>query len=196
MKKIILVLTITLLTTVGFAQEDCRIVNEKGHKPPPESIYQKDKDGPTKRPINTSSYVFNIKFHIIKNTNGTGVTQYYGEAEVMNALKILNTTYNPFNIYFKYKGFDVIQNSTYMKIRSSVGGAFNQNTTHPLFNDLVAYSKSMTNPIYDYNAFNLFILEKINWWIVVRLYIKNSILMYRVFFYMIVPFCSKLLISK
>lgn len=161
MKKIILVLTITLLTTIGFAQEDCRIVNEKGHKSPPESIYETSKNE-TGRRAYPSPYVFNVRFHIVKNTNGTGVTQNYGEAELMNAMKILNTTYNPFLIYFKYKGFDVIQNSTYMKIRSSVGGAFNQNTTHPLFNDLVSYSKTMTNPVYDYSAMNLFILEKID----------------------------------
>ena len=80
MKKIILVVTITLLTTIGFAQEDCRIVNEKGHKSPPESIYETSKNETGRREY-PSPYVFNVRFHIVKNTNGTGVTQNYENIE-------------------------------------------------------------------------------------------------------------------
>lgn len=50
-----------------------------------------------------------------------------------------------------------------MKLRSFAGGAANQNPTHPFFADMVQYSKTgMTNPVYNYYAMNLFIVEGID----------------------------------
>lgn len=119
-------------------------------------------DNPIANKESPQNYAFNVRFHIVKNTDGTGPTASFGETELMNAMKILNTTFNKYQIYFKYKGFDVIQNTTYMRIRSFAGAYGDQNVNNPLFDGLVQYSKTMTSPVYDYNAFNVFIVEGID----------------------------------
>lgn len=62
-------------------------------------------------------FVINVFFHIVKNDNGTlPVTSYgyegFGENKILEAVKILNLAYNSHNIFFKYKGFDVINNTS------------------------------------------------------------------------------------
>ncbi len=42
--------------------------------------------------------------------NGQQITQ-FGENEIMEILKDMNVTFNPHNIFFKYKGFDVTENA-------------------------------------------------------------------------------------
>lgn len=160
MKKIILFLTL-FLNAFSFAQIlDCPDYPNPHFPQPPSTIFSKST---LAIPPASNKYVFNIKFHIVKNDDGTGVTANYGEAEVMNAIMILNTHYNPYNIFFKYQGFDVVYSTLHMKIRSFVGGAANQNTSHPFFTDLVQYSKTgMTAPVYNYNAMNMFIVEGID----------------------------------
>ena len=58
----------------------------------------------------------NVKFHIVYDNNGFipydlgfngETTSQFGEAEIMEILKDMNVTFNPHNILFKYKGFDV-----------------------------------------------------------------------------------------
>lgn len=107
-------------------------------------------------------YVFNVKFHIVKETNGSGVTANFGEAQVLNAIMILNTNFNQFNIFFKYIGFDVIKNSLYTKILSGTPVP-NIIPTQKSFTDLVLFSKT-ASPIvvYDDFAMNLFIVDKID----------------------------------
>ena len=64
----------------------------------------------------------NVKFHIIYENNENpvipnGVTVngqqvfQFGENEIMEILKDMNVTFNPHNIFFKYKGFDISYNS-------------------------------------------------------------------------------------
>ncbi len=161
MKKVILIIALLLNSFFTFSQIlDCPDYPNPNFAPPPTNIYSRSTLAP---PPTSNKYVINVKFHIVKNTNGTGVTANYGEAEVMNAIMILNTHYNQYNIFFKYIGFDVIKNTSYMKLRSYAGGAANQNTTHPFFSDIVQYSKTgMSSPLYDYNAMNLFIVEGID----------------------------------
>ncbi|WP_395052628.1 hypothetical protein [Flavobacterium sp.] len=161
MKKVILIFACILNSLITFSQIlDCPDYPNPDFVQPPTNIYSRSTQAP---PPTSNKYVFNLKFHIIKNTNGTGATANYGENEVMNAVMILNTQYNQYNIFFKYVGFDVIQNTLYTKLRSFAGGAANQNTTQPFFADMIQYSKTgMTNPKYDYNAMNLFIVEGID----------------------------------
>ncbi|WP_396211628.1 hypothetical protein [Flavobacterium sp.] len=160
MKKIILIFAF-LNSILTFSQIlDCPDYPNPDFVQPPSALYSRSVLAP---PPESTKYVFNVKFHIVKNTNGTGVTANYGENEVMNAILILNTHFNKYNIFFKYIGFDVIKNSLYMKIRSFNGGAQNQNAAHPFFSEMVQYSKTgMTNPVYDYNAMNLYIVEAID----------------------------------
>lgn len=104
------------------------------------------------------SYVFNVKIHYIKNTNGTGVN--FGKEQAQNAMMILNGTYNKMKIYFKLAGFDYIYNSDYKKIRSTNKKT---NMNHPLISQLVTYSKTgMEKPVFDENALNIYVVENIN----------------------------------
>lgn len=161
MKKIITILILFTNFSFIFSQAlDCPDYPNPDAIQPPLNIYSRSVLVP---PPSSNKYVFNIKFHIVKNSDGTGVTANYGENEVMNAIMILNTHYNPFNVYFKYRGFDVIQSTSNMKIRSFVGGALNQNTAHPTFAELVQFSKTgLSTPVYDNFAMNLFIVEGID----------------------------------
>lgn len=162
MKKVILLITLLLNSFLTFSQIlDCPDYPNPDFAQPPTNIYSRSTQA---NPPTSNKYVFNIKFHIVKNTDGSGVTANYGENEVMNAILILNTHYNPFNIFFKYRGFDVIKSTLNMRIRSSAtSGLPNQNIANPFFADLVQYSKTgMTSPVYDYNAMNLFIVEGID----------------------------------
>ena len=160
MKRIIFIFAL-LNSILTFSQIlDCPDYPNPDFVQPPTNIYSRSTQTP---PPTSNKYVFNLKFHIVKNSDGTGVTANYGENEVMNAIMILNTHYNQFNIFFKYIGFDVIKSTQNMKIRSFAGGAVNQNATHPFFADLVQFSKTgMSTPVYNYNAMNLFIVEGID----------------------------------
>lgn len=155
MKKIVTLVILLLFTINNNAQVD----NKQNNNSQQQII---GIDNPVANKEYPKDYAFNVRFHIVKNTDGTGSTASYGETELMNAMKILNTTFNKYQIFFKYKGFDVIQNTSYMRIRSYVGASSGQNPSNPLFDGLVQYSKTMSNPVYDYNAFNVFIVEGID----------------------------------
>jgi hypothetical protein len=74
----------------------------------------------------TTKYVFNVKFHVVYNDNGTTRTNNQGDTgipigfdEVMNAIRDLNLAFNQFNIYFKYRGFDQINNTDLLSLETS-----------------------------------------------------------------------------
>lgn len=137
---------------------ECPVTLNSNEIQPPMSIFNKSVQ--ISNP--TDQYVFNVRFHIVKNDDGSGVTAAYGENEVMNAIMIMNTNYNQFNIFFKYVGYDIINNSSFMKVRAA--NFPNPNLSHPTFEQLLEYSKTgMTNPVYDYNAMNLFIVEGLDY---------------------------------
>jgi hypothetical protein len=160
MKKIITLLVL-FVSTVSFAQlADCRDFPNPNFPQPPSSIYSRST---LATPPSSNKYVFSIKFHIVKNTDGTGSTSAFGENEVLNAIMILNTTYNPYNIFFKYIGYDVILNSDYMLINSQTGAVNVSTATLHTFSELITYSQTgMANPVYDYNAMNIFIVDKLD----------------------------------
>jgi hypothetical protein len=86
-------------------------------------------------------YVYRLVFHIVRDANGQRVTGDVGEEQVMNVVRDLNVNYKQFNIFFKYKGFDYIDNS------SLTGSFFGP--------DLIANF----DPYYSNHAFHIFILD-------------------------------------
>lgn len=69
----------------------------------------------------TTQHVFNVRFHIVYNNDGLTRTNIngteglnIGENEVLEVIKKLNINFNQFNIFFKYYGFDTINNSNYL----------------------------------------------------------------------------------
>lgn len=159
MKNILLLFLAFFYATTSVAQLlDCPVTLNSNGIQPPMSIFNNSVQ--ISNP--TDKYVFSVKFHIVKNDDGSGVTAAYGENEVMNAIMIMNTNFNQFNIFFKYIGYDVIPNTTYMKVRAA--NFPNSNLSHPTFAQLIEYSKTgMTNPVYDYEAMNLFIVEGLDY---------------------------------
>jgi hypothetical protein len=56
-------------------------------------------------------YVFNLKFWQINNADGTNIIANHNftvENEIMEYVKDLNTSFNPFNIFFKYRDFKIL----------------------------------------------------------------------------------------
>ncbi len=159
MKKIIFLFFAFLYASTSIAQLlECPVTLDPNYVEPPASVL----NSLIQNQNSTDKYVFNVKFHIVKNDDGSGVTATYGENEVMNAIMILNTNFNQFNIFFKYKGYDVINSTSFMKVRAA--NFPDTNLSHPTFDQLLEYSKTgMTNPVYDYNAMNLFIVEGLDY---------------------------------
>lgn len=60
-------------------------------------------------PQNNEPKVFNVKFNVFNNEQGTNFCSRngiaFGEEQFLNYIKILNINYNQFNIFFKYKGY-------------------------------------------------------------------------------------------
>lgn len=57
-------------------------------------------------------YVYKVIFHIFRDDNGVRATTIIGEADVMNVIRDLNLNYNQFNIFFKYGGYDFVDNTS------------------------------------------------------------------------------------
>ncbi|WP_298762915.1 hypothetical protein [uncultured Polaribacter sp.] len=79
---------------------------------------------------NEEKYIFRIFFHIIRDNNGNQVfTTLNGNASpniteetILDAVAMLNRTYNQFNIFFKYSGFSYIDDSSLLQIDNSEWG--------------------------------------------------------------------------
>ena len=158
--KIFFIILLVFIFKMSFAQlADCQQLQNPNYAQPPLNIYSRSVAA---IPNTATKYVFSCRFHIVKNTDGTGSTANFGENEALNAVMILNTNFNQFNIFFKYIAFDVIKNSSYMKINSETG-AINISPSHKTFTELVNYSKIGTSePVYDENAMNLFIVDMLD----------------------------------
>ncbi len=104
--------------------------------------------GLSKKPTN-AIYVFNVYFHILNDNNGYREIP-ISEDDILEAVTILNKSFNAFNIFFKYRGYGSINNTW----RSVVylGG----NRT---FNQLVEYTKGINK--YRSDSFNIFIASSI-----------------------------------
>ncbi len=83
-------------------------------------------------------YVINVFFHIMNNglgqNNSPLPNHVYGINDVMKAVRFLNTSFNQHNIYFKYIGFEIVNDNFY--------------TLNPF-----SYPYTLDNP----EAFNIFI---------------------------------------
>ena len=108
------------------------------------------------QPITTTSteqYVFNLTFHIVRDSNGSMASNPVSEAQLQQVIFMLNTSYNQFNIFFKYIGFDYIDNSAFTSLE--YGDTTSPNTSINLLNYAIANGK------YNSESFNMFILPEI-----------------------------------
>ena len=101
-----------------------------------------------------SKYVINVFFHIVNKDDGTREIP-IEESNIIEAITILNDKFNQFDIYFKFKGFNHINNSNKLTIFHGLQGQ----TPFGTFNELVQYSKDINK--YQDDSFNIFIVDKI-----------------------------------
>lgn len=90
-----------------------------------------------------TKYVFNVRFHVVYNDDGITRTNTLGVPgipigfdEVMNAIRDLNVNFNQFNIFFKYYGFDQVNETDYLTIE-----------TNTEYNELIASAYSVPDAI-------------------------------------------------
>ncbi|CAL2077964.1 conserved exported protein of unknown function [Tenacibaculum sp. 190524A02b] len=100
---------------------------------------------------NGEIYVFNIYFHIL-NENGGSRSFPISEDDIQEAVAILNKTFNPFKIFFKYQGHGNID-STWRSVVYLRG--------RRTFGQLVDYAKSLN--VYKENSLNIFIASTIRY---------------------------------
>ncbi|WP_420551589.1 M43 family zinc metalloprotease [Tenacibaculum aiptasiae] len=101
-----------------------------------------------------SKYVINVFFHIVNKDDGTREVP-IEESNIIEAITILNNKFNQFDIFFKFKGFNHINNSNKLTIFHGLQGQ----TPFGTFNELIQYSKDINK--YQDNSFNIFIVDKI-----------------------------------
>ncbi|MCF2873659.1 MULTISPECIES: M43 family zinc metalloprotease [unclassified Tenacibaculum] len=101
-----------------------------------------------------SKYVINVFFHIVNKDDGTREIP-IEESNIIEAITILNDKFNQFDIYFKFKGFNHINNSNKLTVFHGLQGQ----TPFGTFNELVQYSKDINK--YQDDSFNIFIVDKI-----------------------------------
>ncbi len=90
-----------------------------------------------------TKYVINTFVHIINDDNGQNNTPspiIYGENEVMEILRILNKNFNPANIFFKYRGFQIVNNTVLTNNGNINNMTLAGNLNIFLMNDIGGYS--------------------------------------------------------
>ncbi len=98
--------------------------------------------------LTNTRFVLNIQFHGVLNTDGTSTFE-LGETEAFNILARLNEVYNVHNIFFKYRGFNTVKNSS---LNAS---------NFPTFNLMASAIKQqfINENKYDVNAINFYLYE-------------------------------------
>lgn len=116
-------------------------------------------------------YVFNVFFHKVTDENGETPDLYnengyigadgigdgdnINEDSYLEAIRALNINYNKFNIFFKYRGNDIIKNSQLLNINSLTD-----------YENLISFSKTYINDegdiSYKNNALNFYITHSYN----------------------------------
>ncbi|WP_299104594.1 M43 family zinc metalloprotease [uncultured Tenacibaculum sp.] len=92
--------------------------------------------------------VINIYFHILEEKYKTEYK--INEEHILDAVALLNETFNQHRIYFKLKGFDYLFNKDFLKVY--LGGT---NT----FQHLITHSKEKS--VFDTNSLNVFVVKDI-----------------------------------
>jgi len=131
--KIILLLLTIVITGLSFSQECGTPTNT------PNIDYGQQRRA--SQSTNEGPYCISIKFHIVRNSDGTGG---FNPSNLDNIISNINEDFNPHNIYFTNIGFDYINDDIYYNL--------DQNE----FDNLVQINN---NP----QAINVYIVASSNW---------------------------------
>ena len=138
MKKIILLILILPIFINAQEEEECAFV-------PTADFFDLSKFSRTVKSSfsDDSPYIFNIRFHVIYDSNHSIIIT---EDQILNQIAKLNINFNQFNIFFKYRGFDEITDDIYYTLPM---GSYQILKNHFIY-DL---------DLYDENAVNVFVLD-------------------------------------
>jgi hypothetical protein len=118
---------------------------------------------------NGSPKVINVKFHGVHETDGTDSFN-INEERFLKIIASLNVNFNQFNIFFKYRGYNIINNSTYLYgyfpnwvDYTTQQGYFDENSINIMINNGGGYTTgggsnaiTMTTQLSDANTINGF----------------------------------------
>ncbi len=90
---------------------------------------------------NNTQYVLNVFFHIVRDDNGNSPA--IPDEQIQDAVAMLNIAFNDFDIFFKYMGYDYIDDSSLLSLNIN---EFNTLQNLPQFRN---------------NALNLFIVDEV-----------------------------------
>ncbi|WP_445735412.1 T9SS type A sorting domain-containing protein [Mariniflexile sp.] len=97
---------------------------------------------------NSTSICVSVKYHIVRQTNGTGG---FNSSNLINVTNTLNEAYNEHKIYFNNLGYDFINNSTYYDI-DDTNNATEFDTLVQINNDTNAINIYIVNSAASYNG--------------------------------------------
>ncbi len=106
-------------------------------------------------PEDYAPVVLNVQFHVVNDDNGSRTIP-IGEEQIMNVIRDLNIKFGEFKIYFKYQGFNEINETDYLTLQIPAMGVY-QNFPKP--SDLQSYS--VANNYHSSDAINIFIVDAI-----------------------------------
>ena len=109
MKKFYLLALLCLSFFANAQDFSCGAVTETNGEPPMQTYSTPPEYDPN------AKYVLNVFIHIVKYDDGSDPSTVpgivYGELQAMEAIRALNEGFNAYNIFFKYKGHDIINNT-------------------------------------------------------------------------------------
>jgi hypothetical protein len=99
-------------------------------------------------------FVFNVKFHFALGNNSENLYN-LNETQLLKVIENLNVVFNQNNIFFKYRGFNSINNSGY----TAIGQPINENNPQVLLTKALMKAKFVELNLHDDNAINIYLVQ-------------------------------------
>lgn len=101
--------------------------------------------------------VINVNFHVINDDNGNRTIP-IGEEQIMNVIRDLNIKFGAFEIYFKYQGFDQINETEYLNLKMPTFGEIS--TPQQRF-PIDVTDHTTANSLHNFQSVNIFIVDEL-----------------------------------
>lgn len=154
MKNLFFLTAIFLLCSfVGFSQTEnfiCGTPEDSNNDP--QWVYSGSTDPAALE--NFDPIVFNIYYWGINHDDGTSGNK-LTESDVLRDVANLNKRYNPFKIFFKYRGYDYINSSRFYTVYLPYDP--NDVGNDSSYTQLIDWAKSNNYQYYDYNSINIYV---------------------------------------
>jgi hypothetical protein len=114
MKNLCHIYIFLLFWSFNYAQTESQQQTIKTYFKPTAEMLDLNKFTNVKQTITLTNtrFVLNIQFHCVLDTDGGSSQFSFGESQAFNIIARLNEVYNVHNIFFKYRGFNTVKNSS------------------------------------------------------------------------------------